>query len=75
MIYKEDIKKMKRYVIETYANKYCVNNYSKAKKIVENSVFNDMLKNEPEYIMHYSIEYWVDDIKREYDEINSFMLL
>lgn len=36
---------------------------------VENSVFSKMIKASPDFVGHYSIEYWVDNTYLEYQGI------
>lgn len=59
--------RMKKYVIQCLIDDY---NYSKkdATKLVNNSVFNEMLETDTEFVMHYSVEYWAKDVINDYNE-------
>lgn len=59
--------RMRKYVIQHLIDIY---NYSKrdATKLVNDSVFNEMLETDTDFIMHYSVEYWARDIVNDYNE-------
>ncbi|MHB8156051.1 MAG: hypothetical protein ACYDEQ_01410 [Desulfocucumaceae bacterium] len=54
----------RHFVIEMLAKGYELNAVY-ASKLVRRSSFNIMLKKDPEFVMHYSADYWA---KRVYDE-------
>ena len=63
-----EIQKMKQYVINNLIDKYNYS-FSEAEKMVEQSVFNQLLKEDTDYVFHYSVEYWAKEIYNEYTEL------
>lgn len=59
--------KMKRYIIEDLIQNYSYEK-KKAREIVDESVFNQLLTEEPDYVFHYSISYWTEEINNDYIE-------
>lgn len=59
---------MKNYVIKYLINNYYYD-YDKAKNIVEESSFYELLNENTNYIFHYSVDYWGEEVKKEYDEL------
>lgn len=55
----ETQKRMLNYVIE-YVQEAGNVDYNTAKRLVNDSVFKSMLKDKPEFVSHYGIEYWGD---------------
>lgn len=49
------------YVIETVSEVYNIE-MEKAKEIVTNSFFPEILKEMPDYVQHYDAEYWASEI-------------
>jgi hypothetical protein len=61
----ELIGEMKEYVIECLVEDY--NQGEKyAANIVEQSNFYKFLVSDPNYVMHYSVEYWAEDVANQY---------
>lgn len=54
----------RHHVIETLINRYHLSAVN-AGRLVKGSSFNLMLKKDPEFVMHYSANYWA---KKVYDE-------
>lgn len=70
----DDKQKMKNYVINKLKIKLNLDK-QKAVKMVENSVFNDLLEDDEEFLYHYSVDYWVEDVISEYSKIEDKILL
>lgn len=68
---KEDIQEMKNYVIDELTEEYY---YTKeiAKNIVKKSSFNKLINEEPDYVFHYNVSYWAEEINKEYKNVCIF---
>jgi ribosomal protein L7/L12 len=64
---KEEILKMKNFVINAYADLFGCG-VIEAKKIVEASTFMNVLETKPSFVMHYSDGYWAKEINKETKE-------
>lgn len=56
--------RFRKYVIEELITNYSIKPYT-AGKLVKNSSFNLMLKNEPDFVMHNSSNYWAKKVLDE----------
>lgn len=63
-----EMQKMKQYVINDLVDKYNYN-VKEAENMVEESVFNQLLKEDTDYVFHYSVAYWAKEIYNEYNEL------
>lgn len=61
---KLQIDKFKQYLTEDLQMKYGFTEFE-AKEIVQKSAINKLLDRNPEYVMHYTINYWVDVLWKE----------
>jgi hypothetical protein len=61
--------KYKNHIINEYSKIYKTNN-KETVSIVNNSTFNEMLTEDPEFVMHYNVCYWTKDIYDEFIECN-----
>lgn len=61
----EKIEKMRNYVINNLVADYHYDK-EKAKLMVSDSVFNELLEEETEYVFHYSVMYWAKEVQAEY---------
>lgn len=61
----ENIEKMRNYVINELAINFKYD-LEKAKSMVYDSVFNELLLEEPDYVFHYSVGYWAKEVQNEY---------
>lgn len=66
---RNNINKAIDYVIQIYSNKYNCS-IEQAKNIVNSSTFCALLKLFLDYMLHYSLEYWVRDIYLEQIKLN-----
>jgi len=57
----EEINKMKKYVINSLVSNYRYENRD-AIKIVNDSVFNQLILEDTEYVFHYSVNYWAKEV-------------
>lgn len=71
---KSDIDQLRNYVVEELIENY---NYSliEAKKAVKNSSFYEMLQEKPQYVFHYDVEYWAEDVDNEYHKTNLYAIV
>ncbi|MFC0903751.1 hypothetical protein ACFHWD_03485 [Clostridium sp. MT-14] len=61
---KNNINKAIDYVIQIYSDKYNCS-IEKATNIVNDSSSIELLKLNPDYVLHYNLEYWAKEIRRE----------
>ena len=61
----EEIDKMRNYVITNLVADYHYDE-TEARLIVLDSIFNELLKEETEYVFHYSVGYWAKEVQTEY---------
>ena len=59
-----EIDKMRKYVINALVANYHYD-YEKAKNAVVNSAFNRMLVEDTNYVFHYTVGYWADEVNDE----------
>ncbi|MNC04397.1 hypothetical protein D3C75_518340 [compost metagenome] len=59
-----EINKFKKIVLDSMMSKYDIKQDA-AKKIIDRSTFAEMIWEDPEFIGHYSAEYWADQIFEE----------
>jgi hypothetical protein len=63
--YKEfEINKMRNYVINALVANFHYD-YYKAKSTVVSSAFNRMLVEDADYVFHYTVGYWADQVNNE----------
>ena len=60
--------RMRHLLVSEIAHKFGLTN-EESNYAVENSVFEKMIKTSPEFVGHYSIDYWVDNTYLEYQGI------
>ena len=60
----KSINEMRNYVIDKLVNNYNYD-YNEAKKIVNNSIFNQLLIEDTNYVFHYSVDYWAQEVNKE----------
>ena len=58
-------------IMEDLFDKYFIDK-SLVQKIIEESSFCEMLREEPKFVMHFNVEYWGDIVKSEYDQISKY---
>jgi hypothetical protein len=63
----------RNYVAEYLVSKYYFDKIT-AENIVKNSSFNLLLNDNPEYVMHFNIEYWAEKTKKENDILSNYNL-
>ena len=68
---KDYANKMQKYVVEYLIDEYNIDDFN-ASKMVQQSSFNKLLEDNPEYVMHFNVEYWGDRVKSEYDKIRQY---
>jgi len=59
------IEKMRDYVIDAMVANYHFS-YDRAKKMVFDSVFNKLLIEDTDYVFHYTVNYWAQEVNNEY---------
>lgn len=59
-----EIDKMRKYVINALVANYHYD-YEKAKNTVINSAFNKMLVEDTDYVFHYTVGYWANEVNNE----------
>ena len=60
----KSINEMRNFVIDKLVNNYNYD-YNEAKKIVNNSIFNQLLIEDTNYVFHYSVDYWAQEVNKE----------
>ena len=60
----KSINEMRNFVIDKLVNNYNYD-YNKAKEIVNNSIFNQLLIEDTNYVFHYSVDYWAQEVNKE----------
>jgi hypothetical protein len=60
----EDLILLKQYVIDYLIHEEAIP-YENATRMVEESTFNEILFEEREYVMHFSVKYWAEDVLEE----------
>jgi len=66
--------KMQRYVIEYLIDEYNFDRIN-ALQIVQKSSFSRLLNDNPEYVMHFNVEYWGERVKKENDKIMQYAMV
>lgn len=59
-----DIEKMRKYVINALVANYHYD-YEKAQNVVASSAFNRMLVEDTDYVFHYTVAYWAQEVNNE----------
>lgn len=63
-----EIREFKRFVVDGLMKKYKMDEVS-ATRAVRNSYLSEALMNDPDYIMHDTVEEWVDYIYHEVEDV------
>lgn len=60
----EEIEKMRKYVVQNLVTNYHYD-YEEAKKVVLESTFNQLLEEDTDYVLHYTVDYWAKEVNNE----------
>ncbi|MFT8341810.1 MAG: hypothetical protein ABF652_10305 [Clostridium beijerinckii] len=60
----EDIEKMRKYVIQNLVTNYHYED-DNAKRVVLESTFNQLLEEDTDYVLHYTVDYWAKEVNNE----------
>lgn len=67
------INETRQYVVECLINEYSLDEIN-AISMVRKSSFNVLLNDNPEYVMHFNVEYWAEKIKNENDRLLAYAM-
>ena len=60
----KDIEKMRKYVIQNLVTNYHYED-DNAKRVVLESTFNQLLEEDTDYVLHYTVDYWAKEVNNE----------